>query len=179
MIINPASYGEEVQIVDIYKHLGTVFDHIQKFNTNSDINTERRGSREFVCCSNSFYLVSVGIRRGCSFIEGLFIWSFICWFGCLSECLKILGVKQRDAGLTLVELSHKESWSDHRLRSQAHFIFVFQFDAFWSALSFAYDHNYSSLLKLFHLLSNKTFKFNLTQWFLFACFVLFSFNCPD
>lgn len=103
-------HGKEVEIVDTYKYLGTVFDSKLKFDANTDSIVKRgqqrihllRKLKSFNVCNK---IVCMFYQ---SFIESLLTFSFICWFDglCVKDrnslnsivkvCSKIIGVRQRD-----------------------------------------------------------------------------------
>lgn len=103
-------HGEDVQIVESYKYLGTVFDCHLKFDTNTESIVKRGQQRIHLMRKLNSFNVSERILSNfyCSFIESLLTFSFICWFNGLSikdknslnsivkVCSKIIGVKQRD-----------------------------------------------------------------------------------
>lgn len=105
-------HNEEVQIVDSYKYLGTMFESQLKFKENTELIVKQhqqgthlmRKLRSFNVCDTilcNFYRSS---------IESLLTFSFICWFNGLSMkeknslntvvkiCSKIIGVQQRNFG---------------------------------------------------------------------------------
>ena len=102
--------GNNVEIVDTYKYLGTVFDSKLKFDVNTE-NIMKKGQQRIHLLRrlNSF---NVCKETMCmfyqSFIESILTFSFICWFGGLSikdknclynivkVCSKIIGIRQRD-----------------------------------------------------------------------------------
>ena len=111
-IVHKASviHGEDVQSVESYKYLGTVFDSQLKFDINTESIVKRGQQRIHLMRRLNSFNVSERILRNfyCSFIESLLTFSSVCWFNGLSikdknslnsivnVCSKIIGVKQRD-----------------------------------------------------------------------------------
>ncbi len=105
-------HGEDVQIVDSYKYLGTVFDSKLKFAQNTESIVKRGQQRIHLLRKLNSFSVSEGILS-CfyhSFIESLLTFSFICWYNGLAVkernslnqivkvCSKIIGVQLKDLG---------------------------------------------------------------------------------
>ena len=103
-------HGEDVQIVDTYKYLGTVFDSHLKFDKNIESLAKRGQQKIYLLRRINSFKVSKTILCTVyrSYIESLITFSFICWFNglsvkdrnCLNNivkiCSKITGVKQSD-----------------------------------------------------------------------------------
>ena len=103
-------HGEDVQIVDTYKYLGTVFDSHLKFDKNTESLVKRGQQKVYLLRKINSFNVSKTILCTVyrSYIESLITFSFICWFNglsvkdrnCLNNivkiCSKITGVKQTD-----------------------------------------------------------------------------------
>ncbi len=103
-------HGVEVQRIESYKYLGTVFDSHLKFDINTESIVKRGQQRIHLMRKLNSFNVSVRILSNfyCSFIESLLTFSSVCWFNGLSinyknslnsivkVCSKTIGVKQRD-----------------------------------------------------------------------------------
>ncbi len=103
-------HGEDVEIVDNYKFLGTVLDSQLKFDANTE-STVKQGQQRIHLLRklNSFKVSDMTLNLFYqSFIESLLTFSFICWFnglsmkdrnslnGIVKVCSKIIGVLLRD-----------------------------------------------------------------------------------
>jgi len=87
-------HGKEVQLVDTYKYLGTVYDNQLKCHANTEVIVKKGQQRvHLLRMLNSFSVSKVILRTFYqSFIESLLTFSFTCWFNCLSVkgcCLSI------------------------------------------------------------------------------------------
>lgn len=130
-------HGEDVQIVDTYKYLGTVFDSQLKFDVNTESVVKRGQQRIYLMRKlNSFCVCDTILCNFYqSFIESLLTFSFICWFnglsvkdknslnGIVKVCSKIIGAQQRDlCYLWEKQVAQKAkgiiSQSDHVLSSE-------------------------------------------------------------
>ena len=103
-------HGEDVQRVESYKYLGTVFDSHLKFDINTESIVKRGQQRIHLMRKLNSFNVTERILSNfyCSFIESLLTFSSVCWFNSLSikdknslnsiikVCSKIIGVKQRN-----------------------------------------------------------------------------------
>ncbi len=103
-------HSQDVEIVDQYKYLGTVFDSQLKFDANTDTIVKCGQQRIYLLQKlNSFNVCkSVLCVFYHSFIGSLLTFSFICWYNGLSVkdrnslchivnvCSKIIGVQQKD-----------------------------------------------------------------------------------
>lgn len=103
-------HGEDVEIVNHYKYLGTVFDSQLKFERNSESVVKRAQQRVHLLRRINSFGVSKSILCTVylSYIESLLTFSFICWFGnisvkdrnCLNNivkvCSKIIGIQMCD-----------------------------------------------------------------------------------
>lgn len=103
-------HGEDVEMVESYKYLGTVIDSKLRFDLNTDAIVKRGNQRVYLLRKLNSFNVNKNILNNfyCSFIESLFTFSFICWFKSLSLvdknrlqkivkiCSKIIGIKLRD-----------------------------------------------------------------------------------
>ena len=103
-------HGDEVEIVDTYKYLGTVFDSQLKFDVNTHSLVKRGQQRIYLLRKLKSFSVDTKILSLFyqSFIESLLTFSFICWFhgltvkdrnslnSIVNVCSKIIGVRQRD-----------------------------------------------------------------------------------
>ncbi len=101
---------EDVEIVNSYKYLGTVFDSQLKFDINSESVVKRAHQRIHLLRKINSFGVSKSILCTVylSYIESLLTFSFICWFNnltvrdrnCLNNivkvCSKIIGMKMPD-----------------------------------------------------------------------------------
>ena len=102
-------HGEDVQTVESYKYLGTVFDSRLKFDINTESIVKRGQQRIHLMRKLNSFSVAEKILSNfyCSFIESLLTFSSVCWFNSLSMkdrnslnnivnvCSKIIGAKQR------------------------------------------------------------------------------------
>ena len=79
-------HGEDVQGVESYKYLGTVFDCKLKFHINTESIAKRGQQRIYLLRKLNSFNVSERILSNfyCSFIESLLTFSFICWFSGLT-----------------------------------------------------------------------------------------------
>ena len=114
-------HGEEVQLVDTYKYLGTVFDNQLKFHANTEVIVKKGQQRvHLLRMLNSFSVSKVILRTFYqSFIESLLTFSFTCWFNCLSVkdqnslnnivkiCSKITGIQLK---------SIRSLWNNHAVQ---------------------------------------------------------------
>ncbi len=103
-------HGNEVEVVETYKYLGTAFDSQLKFDKNIESIVKRGQQRIHLLRKlNSFNVCNkILCMFYQTFIESILTFSFICWFGGLSVkdknslfsivkvCSKIIGVQQRD-----------------------------------------------------------------------------------
>ena len=109
--VNPTHsiiHGEDVDIVDSYKYLGTVFDSHLKFDVNTESIVKRSQQRIHLLRKINSFGVSRSILCTVylSYIESLLTFLFICWFNrlsmkdrnCLNNivkvCSKIIGAQQ-------------------------------------------------------------------------------------
>ena len=130
-------HGEDVQTVDKYKYLGTVFDSRLKFDINTESIVKRGQQRIHLMRKLNSFSVAEKILSNfyCSFIESLLSFSSVCWFNSLSLkdknslnnivniCSKIIGKKQRSLCSIWENQIQKKARSilsqpDHVLRSQ-------------------------------------------------------------
>ena len=102
-------HGEDVEVVESYKYLGTIFDNQLKFDRNTESLVKRSQQRMFLLRKLNSFSVSRPILQTVyqSFIESLLTFSFICWYNGLSVrdknslnnivkvCSKIIGSQQR------------------------------------------------------------------------------------
>ena len=105
-------HGEEVQLVDTYKYLGTVFDNHLKFHTNTEVIVKKGQQRvHLLRMLNSFSVSKVILRIFYqSFIESLLTFSFICWTNSLSvkdmnSLNKIVKICSKITGIQLKSIS--------------------------------------------------------------------------
>ena len=103
-------HGEDVDIVDTYKCLGTIFDSSLRFDINAEAIVKKGQQRTHLLRKLNPFNVSKPILCTVylSYIESLLTFSFVCWFGALSVkdknslgsvvkvCSKITGVKLID-----------------------------------------------------------------------------------
>lgn len=95
-------HGGDVEIVDSYKYLGTIFDSELKFHINTETIVKKGQQRIHLLRKLNSFSVSKTILRNFyqSFIESLLTFSFLCWFNSLS-------VKDKNSLSSIVNTSSK------------------------------------------------------------------------
>ncbi len=102
-------YGKEVERVQEYKYLGTIFDTTLKFQQNTEFIIKKVNQRMYVLRKLNSFCVQKKILRTfyTTFIESVLSFSFLCWYSSLSlrnknrlqtlvrTCSKIIGVPLR------------------------------------------------------------------------------------
>ncbi len=102
-------YGKEVERVQEYKYLGTIFDTTLKFQQNTEVIIKKVNQRMYVLRKFNSFCVQKNILRTfyTTFIESILSCSFLCWYSSLSlrnknrlqtlvrTCSKIIGVPLR------------------------------------------------------------------------------------
>ncbi len=102
-------YGKEVERVQEYKYLGTIFDTTLKFQQNTEVIIKKVNQRMYVLRKLNSFCVQKKILRTfyTTFIESVLSFSFLCWYSSLSlrnknrlqtlvrTCSKIIGVPLR------------------------------------------------------------------------------------
>ncbi len=102
-------YGKEVERVQEYKYLGTIFDTTLKFQQNTEVIIKKVNQRMYVLRKFNSFCVQKNILRTfyTTFIESILSCSFLCWYSSLSlrnknrlqtlvrTCSKMIGVPLR------------------------------------------------------------------------------------
>lgn len=101
---------KEIDRVEVYKYLGTIFDTTLKFKQNTEIILKKVHQRMFVLRKLNSFSVKKPILHTFynTFIERVLSFSFLCWFSALSlkhknrlqsivkSCSEITGVSLRN-----------------------------------------------------------------------------------
>ncbi len=94
-------YGKEVERVQEYKYLGTIFDTTLEFQQNTEVIIKKVNQRMYVLRKLNSFCVQKKILRTfyTTFIESVLSFSFLCWYSSLSlrnkNRLQTLGLAQK------------------------------------------------------------------------------------
>ncbi len=104
--------GEEIEIVDEYKYLGTIIDSKLSFTDNTDYIYKKGQQRlYFLRQLNKFYIdkkiMTIFYQ---TFIQSILVFNFVCWYGSLSvrnknKLIKIVNTASKISGVAFESLN--------------------------------------------------------------------------